>query len=399
MHLVEQILKEYYGSLGAGILPICTTTNRILVGLRSSNVNSPNTWGTFGGKVEGDDNNLKDVALREFQEEAGYSGPIKLIPAYVFRDGEFTYHNFIGLVEKEFTPSLDWETDEAIWFTFEEVLNIPNKHFGLELLLNNSFNIIKKYVGVEILTEKMITPSQTGDRFVSIINKMLSERSDATVNINFSEEEVLVELDLRDFGKVDKVLQIAKILGWFPSFQTLWRPGDREDTKFDINVLKRTLTNWEKIVISFEKEYGDKIDLPKYIYHVIPEERYKKVAQQGLNPKTHSKKTAHPERIYFGTQVDKMEKLADMLYDRETNKDAIKGTYKLLQIDTSKLPKDIEFFPDPDYPDGIFTYTSIRPNFIKVIKTIQLGQANKEMSDKDLEDLLNRILRARASAS
>ena len=51
--------------------------------------------------------NLETEAQREFAEETGYGGPIKMIPAYVFRSsgGGFEYHNFIGILEDQL-PSL-----------------------------------------------------------------------------------------------------------------------------------------------------------------------------------------------------------------------------------------------------------------------------------------------------
>lgn len=81
--------KQYWGTIGAGILPICLKTNRILLDLRSPYVNSPGIWNLFGGKLdidEGVDESIQIAALRELEEETGYHGEIKLIPSYIFRD-------------------------------------------------------------------------------------------------------------------------------------------------------------------------------------------------------------------------------------------------------------------------------------------------------------------------
>ena len=47
--------KPFYGDKGAGILPICKKTGRILVAYRSLEVNEPHTWGIFGGKLDEED--------------------------------------------------------------------------------------------------------------------------------------------------------------------------------------------------------------------------------------------------------------------------------------------------------------------------------------------------------
>lgn len=84
------------------------------------------------------DDSVEAAAKREFIEETEYNGDIKLIPAYVYRDGSFAYHNFFGLVDYEFEPELNWETQSYKWMTYEELKALPKKHFGLVALLKNS---------------------------------------------------------------------------------------------------------------------------------------------------------------------------------------------------------------------------------------------------------------------
>lgn len=138
--------QTFWGSIGAGILPVCKETKRILVGYRSSHVLEPHTYGVFGGKLDiddGIDETIKQACLRELEEETCYRGEIDLVDAYVFKSGDFTYYNFFGIVPKEFEPELDWENEDAIWITLEELINLKNKHFGLEALLKNSIDILK----------------------------------------------------------------------------------------------------------------------------------------------------------------------------------------------------------------------------------------------------------------
>lgn len=139
--------EDFWGDTGAGILPICRTTGRLLVAYRSEYVNEPHTWGIVGGKLDDGEKDVEDAAKRELQEELGYDGKFELVPAYVFKSkgGGFEYHNFIGIVEEEFEPTFDWETEKAEWMTLDQLMKLKPKHFGLETLIKESGDIIKKY--------------------------------------------------------------------------------------------------------------------------------------------------------------------------------------------------------------------------------------------------------------
>ena len=143
-----KLFEEYHGSIGAGIIPCCTNTGRFLLGFRSEEVFEGHTWGGFGGKLdvdEGVDENIEEAAIRELEEESGYNGNIKLIKGCVFRDRNFEYHNYIGLVHKEFDCELNWENDDFRWVSMDELKLIKPKHFGLKYFLNNSADIFMKY--------------------------------------------------------------------------------------------------------------------------------------------------------------------------------------------------------------------------------------------------------------
>lgn len=131
-HLGSGGNSMFFGNKGAGVLVYCKNTNRFLLGLRSRLVNEPGTWGTFGGKID-NDSNPKEAALRELKEETNYSGPINLIHFDTFESGSFKFFNFLGVVDEEFSPRLDWENEDAKWFSPDEFPR--NLHFGLRRLI------------------------------------------------------------------------------------------------------------------------------------------------------------------------------------------------------------------------------------------------------------------------
>jgi 8-oxo-dGTP pyrophosphatase MutT (NUDIX family) len=156
MNKIPLFERDYFGKVGAGILPICKSTGRVLIGLRSEDVNEPFTYGAFGGKVSDPDDEEADyegeitpelilhTAKIELMQETGFDGDIELIKAYVFKSAEFEYHNFFGIVEEEFEPVLNWENDIAEWVTLSQLQALRPKHFGLKSLLLHSGNTLKK---------------------------------------------------------------------------------------------------------------------------------------------------------------------------------------------------------------------------------------------------------------
>lgn len=155
MKSIKTFEQYFWGNEASGVLIIAEDTGRILIGLRSGEVLEPHTWGNFGGAIGLNDNGEDEEKLsppenarKEMSEEVGYHGSMDLIPAYVFESGNFKYYNYIGLVPKEFfveKSNLNWEVDDVKWVSLKELLVLDNKHFGLDGLIKNSMDIIKKY--------------------------------------------------------------------------------------------------------------------------------------------------------------------------------------------------------------------------------------------------------------
>ena len=105
-----------YGAVGAaGSIFLARDTKRILLSHRSMAVLEPGMWGTWGGaKRYGE--TAEEAAHREAREEAGFAGPVQMIPLYVAHAGQgWTYSNFLAIIDREFTPVLNWETQGFRW--------------------------------------------------------------------------------------------------------------------------------------------------------------------------------------------------------------------------------------------------------------------------------------------
>jgi 8-oxo-dGTP pyrophosphatase MutT (NUDIX family) len=130
----------FWGASGSGALLLAKNTKRILFAHRGKRVQSPNTWGTWGGAIDLNEAPEKSV-IREIKEESGYRGRIQLLPLITFKhESGFRYYNFLAIVESEFLPILDWENQDFEWVKFGQW---PRPlHEGTKFLLSHSASTI-----------------------------------------------------------------------------------------------------------------------------------------------------------------------------------------------------------------------------------------------------------------
>ena len=144
---------EFSEKIGAGVLPICESTGRVLLGKRSGESPDSDTWGEFGLKFseEGQEQetNVLYVIEQAFRMQTAYAGKIKLIPSYVYETtgDSYKYYNFIAILPEEFTPSLSDKNEESKWFTLDELKQMDRKafHFGLKMMWEKDGDTITKY--------------------------------------------------------------------------------------------------------------------------------------------------------------------------------------------------------------------------------------------------------------
>ena len=93
-------------------------TKRFLFLLR----NKENVWGFVGGQKEPTDQTPFEALNREIAEEISVSLKIeKVVPLelYTSNDGQFHYHTYVLIVEKEFIPILNDEHCGYAWVSYE----------------------------------------------------------------------------------------------------------------------------------------------------------------------------------------------------------------------------------------------------------------------------------------
>jgi 8-oxo-dGTP pyrophosphatase MutT (NUDIX family) len=104
-------------SKAAGILPLCASTGRFLLALRTEGV-----YSTIGGYLHWGES-CRDGAIREFLEETMYDGPLLILKGYTHQSPvkNFLYTNFLGICPEEFSPILDSENVESDWFSLSQL--------------------------------------------------------------------------------------------------------------------------------------------------------------------------------------------------------------------------------------------------------------------------------------
>lgn len=123
--------------LGAGFLLACPNTKRILLALRTD---PKPVWSIFGGSVEKQETPIQ-CAKRELIEEAGLMEDLhyKVHSTHPINIGNyvnFKYRTFLGIVDKEIEPTLNYEHIEYKWVSLDEIPD--NRHFGLQNLMSDS---------------------------------------------------------------------------------------------------------------------------------------------------------------------------------------------------------------------------------------------------------------------
>ena len=124
--------------------------------------------------------------------------------------------------------------------------------------------------------------------------------------------------------------------------------------------------HWKTLQFEPYEEYDSTEEIiseNQKLYHWTPSENVASIETQGLIPKSENKYFKYPNRVYLIlSNVDTKQLIEIGMTMRKTRENGDK--YTLLSVDTSKLPKDIHLFHDPNADYGVFTEDGIPPTCI-----------------------------------
>ena len=155
------------------------------------------------------------------------------------------------------------------------------------------------------------------------------------------------------------VIKDANNLGWFPSFMET----EEYTGKWDEKYFKEG-----EIKLRFEAKFNEEIveKIPEILYHITPTQNSDKILKIGLVPKSRSKASYHPDRVYLSKDLKDIENLGEMFYQKTGVKD-----WSVLKIETDFVPGDyLKLYTDPNYTQGYYTLNNIPPQAIEKIKDI-----------------------------
>jgi hypothetical protein len=207
------------------------------------------------------------------------------------------------------------------------------------------------------LKEGLIKTTNIG-KTIELLKKYYEKKIDIK-RIDNTFEVIFIE---KDINFLDNFLRDTNNLGWFPSYIKTQLYSGKWDKKY---------YNDQMSIIIFEAKFDEEIieNIPSILYHITPTQNVDKILKTGLAPKSRSKVSYHPERVYLGKSIESIEKLAPQMYQRIGNRN-----FTVLKINIDLIPGEyFKLYTDPNYSkEGYYTLNNIPPHVIEKIKDIKI---------------------------
>ncbi len=169
-------------------------------------------------------------------------------------------------------------------------------------------------------------------------------------------------------NKMYEILRLTNNLGWFPSYlSSVSNIGFKYSKENFEDFINKNLCI---LNICFEAKYDiNEKKIPTFLYHVCPLLNVEKILKIGLVPKSRSKKSFHPERVYLTKTLKDAYKVASFFNNDSTNR-----KWAILEINTSVIDDYLKLFKDPNYLDlGVYTLNNIMPSCLSLKDTLDFG--------------------------
>jgi hypothetical protein len=207
------------------------------------------------------------------------------------------------------------------------------------------------------LTEGLIKTTNVG-KTLNILEKKYSSKFIFSKSKNsFYIKTFSTDIDTLNNG----IIKDANNLGWFPSYiETEEYTGKWDEKYFKEGEIK----------LRFEAKFDEEIveNIPDTLYHITPTQNADKILKIGLVPKSRSKASYHSDRVYLSNDLDDIENLGEMFYQKTGIND-----WTILKIKTDMVPGNyLKLYTDPNYKQGYYTLNNIPSQAIEKIKDINI---------------------------
>lgn len=178
-----------------------------------------------------------------------------------------------------------------------------------------------------------------------------------------------------DKERIETLNKKALTCGWFVAYYTR---GTERFKSINLNDALSS-SNPRTLVAHYEVKYDMAVSkYPEYLYHATSKLHLPKILKTGLQPRSNSVISDHPDRIYFGITPEACKKVMEIFWKNkpQEEKDAFweNGEFVILKIHVSNEHK-LRLFKDPTYLDkGFYTMNNIRDSSIKVDSEFKLDK-------------------------
>lgn len=268
----------------------------------------------------------------------------------------------------------------------------------------NISSIVSRYVNAGI-------PSQSPEDVVKGITKRINswaeefltkeqydfemERKDWIPELTFETWKYEIKFPRLDINSTEDQIELSFII---PSVDNRSLKETAEEIILDLKTYlqnvgwfaKNVSSRHNRVTIVSEPRYGKRLEISEPLYHTTNVENLESIQRKGLVPRSRHLKEdyeywgnqvarKYPERIYLSKDLPSAQKMQEMLQTAETWASAggdpeafyygqgDTPDYVLLKIDPDQLKPGTKFYVDPDYPEGVYTYTSIPPEAIHLV--------------------------------
>ena len=230
------------------------------------------------------------------------------------------------------------------------LVNYKNSKYSDEYIYEFMSKVKRK--GTLPLNEGLIY-SQPIETVTRILKNKFSELEIKT----YDDSDISIE-GLND--RLKKYIPLINNLGYFIS------SAFKGDDSIEISKLKKEeLENITCSNIFIEPKYDYQVDVPNILYHASPLKYKEKILKNGLTPKSGSKLSYHPDRIYLSNSLQSCVKFGEYLLNTSENEYYRNGycIYIIKGEGIDKLYSDINM-----RQAGFYTLNNIKKEFISLFK-------------------------------
>jgi len=192
-------------------------------------------------------------------------------------------------------------------------------------------------------------------------SKIIDDKIHLTITDNLNEKDI------------KNLLMWINNLGWFvDSFlfvkiNPTWEKFDEKN--FVEKYSNNTIGIFLELKAKYDKEHTH-IEITNDFYHVTPTKHESKILKMGLVPKAKHKIGTHPDRIYLTKRIVDASALADIFSNIDNE-----NQYTIFKVDVTSAKErneNLKLFNDPDLSGGLYTLSNIPPQFLKIVKRINV---------------------------